>query len=132
MRFTKSWSTYPHLREILEKLEDGAYEIKKYFPLRSLPQNARYHAMLSYISKETGNDHETLHELMKKKFLTKKKLVKLGRKKIWSQKVWSTTKLTTKQFIEYNNQVELFFAENWYPIPPVESPEFRSLIDNYS
>lgn len=131
MRFTKTWTTYPWLRDILERLDDGVYEIKKYFPLRSIQQNSRYFWMLAYVSKETGNSHDTLHELMKKKFLTKRKLVKLGKKKIWSQKVGSTTKLTTKQFMEYNDQVESFFREYNIFIPPVNSSEFQSLIDNY-
>jgi len=85
--------------------------------------------MLAYVAKETGNSHDTLHDLMKKKFLTKRKLVKLGKKKIWSQKVGSTTKLTTKQFTEYNDKIENFFREYDIFIPPVDSPDFRNLME---
>lgn len=128
MHFNKEWNTYPWLRKILESLEDGSYSINKWHPTRSILQNDRYFGMLTYVSIETGNSKDSLHELMKKKFLTKRKLVKLGKKKIWSQITQSTTKLTTKKFMQYNDEVEQFFREFDIFIPPVGSLEFQNLI----
>lgn len=124
--FTKSNNTYSHsLRLELDRLPDGEYSIIKYSPSRNRDQNALYWVLLTWVEKETWNSVEYLHEMMKKKFLSKKKLVKIGNKRNFVSKVWSTTKLKKEQFSDYYRKVETFFLENWVPpLPPHDSLEF--------
>jgi len=120
--------------QILDYLKDKEwlFTCKEYKPKRTLEQNARYWAILNFISKETWNDDEYLHSLMKKQFLSKRKQVKIGKKKFWVMDTVSTTKLNTKQFSDYNEKVENFFREFWISIPQHDTKEFLNLIETYS
>lgn len=110
---------------------DGEYTINLYSPPRNLEQNELLWALYTLVEKETWNDKEYLHEMMKKQFLSKKKLVKLWWKRKYVVKIWSSTKLNRKQFSEFFSQVEKFFAELWYVLPPRNSLEFENLINSY-
>lgn len=130
MRFSKYWNQLKWLREILETLGDWEYMIQKYNPPRSYEQLKLYWALLTLVERETGNDKEYLHEMMKTKFLSSRKLVKLWKSRKYVRKVESTSKLKRNEFSDYYTKVEVFFAELWYTLPPIDSPEFLSLINN--
>lgn len=132
MRFTKHWDSLPWLKRIIEQLTDGEYEIKPYSPSRNNEQNDSYWALLTLVERESGNDKQYLHEMMKTKYLSHKKLVKLWWKRKYVTKTKSTTKLTRKQFSEYFTKVEQFFAELWYTLPPRDSLEFQNLINTWN
>ena len=117
----------------LDLLEAWVYIIKPYSPPRNLDQNAKYHVLLWWVELQTGNDHEYMHEMMKKKFLAwPRKRIKLNGKITYEKKLGSTTKLTKKQFSEFYQRVELFFLENWVPpLPPYDSLEYQNLLESY-
>lgn len=125
---TKTWSSVLWLREYLRDGKDGQYLIQEYSPPRNVDQNNLLHWYLTYIARETWNDMLSLKELMKKKFASKRKMVKIGGKKQYAVIVEQTSKMTRKRFAEFLNDVEMFFSEYWYPIPPRDSLEFQSLI----
>ena len=125
---TKTWSSVLWLREYLRDGKDGQYLIQEYSPPRNVDQNNLLHWYLTYIARETWNDMLSLKELMKKKFASKRKMVKIGGKKQYAVVVEQTSKMTRKRFAEFLNDVEMFFAPYWYPIPPRDSLEFQSLI----
>ena len=130
MRFIKKWQSLYRLREILDTLPDGEYSIKPYSPPRNNDQNALYHALLTLVERESGNSKDDMHELMKLKYNRKRIKSNLWGKKTWKY-VWGSTKeLTRKQFSEYFSNVERFFAELWYVLPPVDSLDFQNLISN--
>ena len=75
---------------------------------RTLSQNNYYWGVIvPLIAEEMGDDTESVHEILKHKFLKKTKTIK-NRKGNEEQieKVISTTKLTTKQFIQYIDSVK--------------------------
>ena len=128
--FRKEWDKYIGLRECLD-LQDGEYSIKPYSPPRNLEQNRLLHAYLSYIAQETGNDMEALKELMKKKFASKRKYVKLNWKKTLSTILERTSEMNRKRFSEFFRDVELFFTELGYTMPPRDAPEYLNFIETY-
>lgn len=130
MRFTKQWQSLYRLREILESLPDGEYSIKPYSPPRNLDQNKLYHALLTLVERESGNSKDDMHELMKLKYNRKRIKSNLWGKKSWKYIGGSTRDLNRKQFSIFFSQVEQFFAELGYILPPRDSLEFQSLISN--
>lgn len=131
MRFTKSWTTYPWLRNLLEQLPDGEYSLKPYSPPRNTDQNDLYWALLTLVERETWNDKDDLHEMMKLKYNRKRIKSNLWGKKTWKYIGGSTKELSKKQFAIYFWQVEQFFAELWYVLPPRDSLEMQNLLNNY-
>lgn len=113
------------------KLEDGEYLASPFIPPRNVSQNALLWGLYTLVEKETWNDKDFLHEMMKKKFLSKKKMIKLNWKRHFVTKIESSTKLNRKEFSEFFTQVERFFNELWFFLPPRDSAEFQSLISNY-
>ena len=99
--------------------------------IRSIRQNRLYRLWLGIIEKETGNDHNALHAMMKKKFLSKRKLVKLNGKRSYSNIEWSTTELSVKKFTEFLDKVHLFFSENGYYLPTEDKLDMDSLVATY-
>jgi hypothetical protein len=116
---------------IFPKLGDWEYFISPFVPPRNISQNSLLWALYTLVERETWNDKEYLHEMMKKQYLSKKKLVKLWWKRKYVTKAWSSTKLNRKEFSEFFTNVEQFFWQLWYYLPPGSSPEFQSLISNY-
>lgn len=131
MRFKKSWTTYPWLRNLLEQLPDGEYSLKPYSPPRNTDQNGLYWALLTLVERETWNDKDDMHEMMKLKYNRKRIKSNLWGKKTWKYIGWSTKELSKKQFAIYFSQVEQFFAELWYVLPPRDSLEMQNLLNNY-
>ncbi len=82
-------------------------EIYKHEPKRSQRQNKLYFGMLEIISKDTGNSKDYLHAFFANKFLGDKIEV-LGEPFVYSR---STTKLTTKQFSTYLENISDFVKE---------------------
>lgn len=99
--------------------------------IRSIRQNRLYRLWLGIIEKETGNDHNALHAMMKKKFLSKRKLVKLNGKRSYSNIEWSTTELSVKKFTEFLNKVYTFFSDFGYVLPTEDKLDMDSLINTY-
>ena len=130
MRFIKKWQSLYRLREILESLPDGEYSIKPYSPPRNHEQNDLYWALLTLVERESGNDKDDMHELMKLKYNRKRIKSNLWGKKSWKYVGGSTRDLNRKQFALFFSQVEQFFAELGYVLPPRDSLEFQSLISN--
>lgn len=111
-------------------LEWKTYLVSEYIPQRSYEQSKLYWALLTLVERETWNDREYLHELMKMQFLSHKKLVKLWKSRKYVRKVESTAKLKRSDFSTFFTKVEVYFAELWYHLPPIESPEFLSLCNS--
>ena len=120
------------LKQFFSQLVPGQYINKPYSPPRNLDQNALYHTLLGWVEQETGNPHDYLHEMMKKKYLAwPRKRMRLNWKITYERLYGSTKKLNKKQFSEYFAKCELFFLENWVaPLPPHDSVEFQSLLDS--
>lgn len=84
-------------------------------PKRTNAQNAYYWHYLGEISKETGNDPETLHELFKKKFISTRIVDVMGEQ---VEMVGSTTTLKRLEFGEYIDKIAEFTE---IPSPPIEN-----------
>lgn len=128
--FSKQWKDFFWLKKDLEELKNWDYRIVEYIHHRNYEQLKLYFVLLTYVQNQSWNDKDFLHAMMKKKFLSTKKLVKLGKKRNFVIKEWSTKKLNKKQFSEYYFNVEKFFAEVWYTLPPYNSQEFQSLYNS--
>ena len=128
MRFTKSWNTLYWFKQLAESLPDGEYIVQKYNPPRNLEQNKMYWALLTLVEKETWNDKEYLAEMMKMEFLWKKKYIKLWWKRKLVKKPWSTKNLKRDEMAYYYSQVERFFGDLWYKLPPPNTPEWQALV----
>lgn len=126
--FSKKWKEFFWLKRELEELKDWDWRIIEYIQPRNYEQNKLYWVLLTFVSRESGNDIDDIHEQMKLWFNSTYISV-LGskrKKKIW----WSTTKLNKKQFSLYYFNVEKFFAEVGYTMPPFDSQEFHSLYNS--
>lgn len=99
--------------------------------IRNAQQNRLYHKWLSIIAESSGNTSEALHELMKKKFLSKRKRVTINGKRSYVNIAWSTTKLSVKTFTEYLDNVYTFFSDNGYVLPLMDQLEADSLLASY-
>jgi len=85
--------------------------IKKHRKKRSIPQNRLYWLWIKAIEDHTGNHKDTIHELLKRKFLKweVKKIEGLGTYHIPG----STKNLDTKGFTEYLDKIQLW-ANNFF------------------
>ncbi len=89
---------------------------------RTLSQNAYYHVYLDIIADETGDDHNSLHEYLKRLLLPRKRL------KVMSKEIEvpsSTTDLSKAEFSEYMDRI---CALTNVPLP---DPEAAGYITNY-
>jgi len=95
----------------LAKFKDGTdveLQIRKPKRSRSLPQNAYYHAVVvMLISEATGFTREETHNTLKMKFLTDM----VHGSKTDLPRMKSTTELSTIEFCEYIEQIQIFAAE---------------------
>lgn len=128
MKFTKKWDTLSWLRQILEKLDDGEWMIVKYQPKKSYEQLKLYWLLLTLVSRETGNDKDDLHDHMKMTFLSKRSTIKLWGKRKMKKIPRSTKWLKRDEFSFFYSQVERFFGDIGYHLPPSDSPEWRALV----
>ena len=113
----------PILQAYLRSLpEDKRLEItiKKYVQKRSSQQNKYYwKVIINMISDETGADTDTVHSELKKRFL----MIKDGIIPV----IGSTKKLSTIEFLRYNDECVLFAAEFLgIIIPPPNYPTERT------
>ncbi len=102
-------------------------EIKEYKPKRTNLQNRYYWAILNFISSETGNETEYLHEYFKNKYLPG-----------WYQLVFNeaiiinTTKsLNTKEFADYIEKISIFVSHFGVMIPRPEDKNFDQFLKHY-
>lgn len=89
-------------KEHLKEHEGKRYKIEYVEATRSLPQNAYYHVYLDVIAGETGHSSEELHELFKKKFLSRRFKLVLGEHVEIGK---STARLTKSEFSDYLDRI---------------------------
>ena len=85
---------------------DGVWdvEIKKHVKSRTRAQNRLLWLWLGIISNDTGESPESLHEIFKLRFLGTEKIQSMG----YSIEIpKSTTKLTTQEFTEYLDKIDV-------------------------
>jgi hypothetical protein len=103
-------------------------ELKVHRKVRSLASNNLYWMWISCISRETGNDTETLHNYFKQKFLAWDSVQVFGEEQ---QRYVTTTQLDSKQFSEYMEKIKLFAAENAIFLPEPGEQAFDSFYQEY-
>lgn len=113
VRGLMQWSNQRALFDFLlaHEGEELYAKLDKFKNVRSLSQNALYHAYLEIISNETGNEVDSLHKLFKGLLLPKKEITLKGKTYILSG---STTELTKAEMIEYMDKI---CAMTEVPIP---------------
>lgn len=99
----------------LESLKDGEYalHIKKKSKLRSTQQNNYLWSLYTILAQSFGWDVEEMHDFLRARFLYTIKEVGGDKYKVLS----STTKLTTKEFMEYIQKIQKFGAEHGVFLP---------------
>ena len=105
LTFIDEKSLQTHLNRLQGIVEVSITKVKNN---RTLPQNSYYWKILEIIGYELGYDSESMHEIFKNKFLRKEKEILYKGKAFKAEKNISTTKLTTKQFITYIDEIKRF------------------------
>lgn len=101
--------------------KEGFVTISDYKSTRSNKQNAFYWGIiLNILSSETGNDPETIHEVLKDKFLGEPILI--GKETMRTRR--STTSLSTKEFEEYMENIKRWAASELEIVLPDPEPNF--------
>jgi len=95
---------------------------------RSLDQNALYWLWLTYISQETGNEKDDLHDFFAKKFLPMDE-VKVFGKIIYKKS--STTKLDTALFKQYLDKIQIFASGEGFELPNPDDKHFEEFKEHY-
>jgi hypothetical protein len=110
LRFSKyagniSWDRYS-FASYCGALEDGAYEmdVRKAKVKRSISQNRLYWMWLTCVQDESGTDKNDIHDLFRRKFLSKTVKFNGKRKRV----AMSTAGLSKDQFTEYLNKIQVF------------------------
>ena len=101
-------SVYNHerFRQCLKENEGKDFRIEHLISTRSMSQNALYHLFLDVICKETGNDHNNLHEYLKRELLPPKFIkVIIDKKEIERKIPASTTELKKGEFCDYMDKI---------------------------
>jgi len=104
--------------KFISTCKDGKYihEIKRYSENRSLEQNRLMWAYTTIIANELGYEKETMHEIIKYKFLKREKVNEDGGEVLEYLK--STTKLTKPEFAEFIKQLQIWSAQTFNVILP--------------
>lgn len=89
-------------------------DVKPYKPNRTVLQNRLYFHWLGHLSNETGYTKDELHELCKQHVLGQEIKEVCGQ---MVHVIQSTTDLNTKEFIDYLEAVEQFFASKGFLLP---------------
>ena len=104
-----TWGTvfnHQRFRQCLRENEGKEFRIEPLISTRSMSQNALYHLYLDVICRETGNDHNNLHEYLKRELLPPKFIkVKIGDKEVERKIPASTTELTKTDFGNYMDKI---------------------------
>lgn len=115
-------SSPAYFSTLISKLQVGKkvwVTVDERAPKRSEQQHRLYFAYLTYISNETGNEVEDLHEHFKAKYLAlPQSVLTLKGNKSQVIKYASTTGLTKDEFSFYLRRIEL---ETGVPIPDTEA-----------
>lgn len=74
--------------------------------LRTIPQNSRYFAILTAAESYTGYSKDELHDMFRAKYL---RVPAMDHR--LPDRIRSTTELSTKEFAEYSERVEMDIAE---------------------
>lgn len=97
---------HARFRQHLKENEGKVYQIKPIVLTRSLSQNALYHLFLDVICRDTGNNHNDLHEYFKREFLPPKIIkVKIKGQEIDRKIPSSTTGLNKIEFTDYLDRI---------------------------
>jgi len=105
-------------------------DIKKQESQRSASQNARYWAILNCIAEETGEEANKLHAYFKQRYLAKPAIEVFGEAVM---DIPTTTKLTTKQFVSYNDMITAFASsELGIQIPNLADEYYTEFIESYN
>lgn len=113
-------STYNHerFRQNLRENEGKEYRIEPLISTRSMSQNSLYHLFLDVICRETGNDHNNLHEYLKRELLPPKFIkVNIKGKEVERKIPASTTDLTKTEFCDFMDKISSLTG---VPIPDTE------------
>lgn len=117
----------------IQKLPDQQFvvTVEKKKVTRTIPQNRLYWMWINCISKETGNEQNDLHEYFGNEWLPKIEVTLFNKEVI--VKPISTTKLTTVQFKEYLDKVQIFASsELGIVLPNPEDKFMDEMMDYYS
>lgn len=80
---------------------------------RTLAQNAYYWGVIiPLISEEWGEEPETVHAYLKKRFLTYRQIIKTPEGQREVELVGSTAKLTTDEFLDFNDKVKMWASQH--------------------
>lgn len=109
----KDWTVTQSLSDCFRSLPDWDYkvEINKATRIRSPEQNRRYFLILTIIDTYSHTWTDELHELFKKEFLKPTYIVSKTDKRKKRKIKPSTTRLTTEEFIIYNDKIMQFWRE---------------------
>ncbi len=86
---------------------------------RSKKQNSYYWGvMVTILSDEWGYTKDEVHDILKAKFLCEKQIGK-------PDKIKSTTKLDTKEMVDYQDQIKIWAASEWGIYIPDPNEEIK-------
>lgn len=108
--------------------EGKKIEIKEYKPNRTNLQNRYYWTIINFISIETGNAKDSLHEFFKSKFLGQIDDRVFGVNISYDK---TTTKLNTKEFTDYIEKISIFISDFGLSIPRPEDKDFEQFLNHY-
>ena len=109
----------------LDLSKPWAVTVEPYKERRSLNQNSLYWQWIGIISRETGNDPDTVHEAFKQKFLIPEEISFMGEKMLYR----STAKLDTRSMSEYMDKVYAFTTSELGILLPVPEDETNKVAD---
>lgn len=98
------------VKRAIDQLKEGVrFDVKiiRHRPKRSVPQNNTYWMWIGCIHNETGEDQDTIHEVLKAMFLGRESREALGMSIEQSR---STAKLSTAEFTAYMDKVQAWAA----------------------
>ncbi|MGW8178838.1 MAG: hypothetical protein ACWGQW_08765, partial [bacterium] len=105
---------------------DGTYkiEIKKVESKRSLSQNALYWMWVTIIANDIGHTKDEMHDLLRFTLLNPITTEVMGRV---IEQLPSTTKMKTKEFVEYLNAIEMWAADFGILLPQPEDIYYEAM-----
>lgn len=105
------------IADLIMRLPDGEkfeVEVTAYKPNRTVLQNKLYWHWLNHLQNETGYDKDELHELGKRAVLGVQTKTVMGALIAITP---STTDLNVKEFIDYLEKFEAYFASKGFLLP---------------
>lgn len=104
------WKDVDQMKKFISNLPIGHYMIKisTYDEKRTINQNKYYWKLVEIVSKELGYEVQEMHEVFKYKFLQTTIENQFGQ---LEKTLKSTTKLTSKEFTDYLNNIKFFVKQ---------------------